>query len=382
MIQLEKLGLKSKHNLLLILDGFGYRKEKSGNAIANARMPNYRYLLNNYPKRLLKASGSSVGLPEGFMGNSEVGHITIGAGRIIKTVLSKFHDSIDNKSFFDNKILKNKFINIKNSNKSLHIIGLLSDAGVHSHEKHLFAILEFAKNIGLEKVFIHPFLDGRDTPPKSSGIYLKRLQDFMNEKKIGKIASLHGRFYAMDRDKNWDRTNKSYDVLINSNTSCNKKLNWEEALKQSYSLGITDEFLEPVVLSDYSKIDNNDTVLFFNFRADRARQIAYKLIEHKLDFISTVLYSKDFKDYKNNLVLFGEESIEETLLDQFDINKKVFIIAETEKYAHVTYFFNGGEDIEKINEKRVLVPSIKAKSSSIIKSSWDFLSQTLMSVFL
>ncbi|MCK4517961.1 phosphoglycerate mutase (2,3-diphosphoglycerate-independent), partial [Candidatus Babeliales bacterium] len=272
MIQTEK----KAPTMLLILDGFGYRREKDGNAIANAKMPTWHSLVQRYPHTLLMASGRAVGLPDGYMGNSEVGHLCMGAGRIVPTILSRFNDAIDDGSFFSNKIILEKLTQLKNENKPLHLIGLLSDAGVHSHTKHLFVIIEIAKKVGLKSIFIHVILDGRDTPPKSAKKYLQELENYCEEQKVGKIASIHGRFYAMDRDENWKRTEKSYNVLTGDKPGSGKPgsdVTWQEVLDQSYRQEITDEFVEPVLLDGGKTIRQDDGVFFFNFRSDRARQL-------------------------------------------------------------------------------------------------------------
>ena len=365
--------MNNKPIMLIILDGFGQSNNKEGNAVYKANMPTWKYFLKNYPNTLLKASGESVGLLPGFIGNSEVGHLTMGSGRIVKTILAKFHESIENKSFFKNKILSEKFIALKNNDKNLHIMGLLSDAGVHSHEKHLHAILKIANNFGLKKVYIHCFLDGRDTPPKSAKIYLERLEQVCKNLNCGTIASLHGRFYAMDRDNNWKRTKISYDVLTGENKSITAQT-WNKALENSYKNNTYDEFFESTQLTPEGKIKTGDGIIFFNFRPDRARQLTEAFINPSFNkfsvkklnlsfFISTSRYKDEFAKL-NNDILFENEKIEHTLLDEINeqSNKKVFIIAETEKYAHVTYFFRGMQDKQLPNETRKLIPSIKAKN--------------------
>jgi 2,3-bisphosphoglycerate-independent phosphoglycerate mutase len=362
--------------MLLILDGFGYREKTEGNAIAQANMPTWTLLQKEYKHTFLCAAERYVGLPEGFMGNSEVGHLTIGAGRILRTPLCKLHDSIDNGSFFKNEFFKKKLEKLKDENRSLHIMGLLSDAGVHSHEKHLYAWLRFAKNAGLEKVYIHPFLDGRDSPPRSGVKYLEKLIKFCRQESIGKIASLHGRFYAMDRNKNWDRTKKSYDVLCGKSIHAPvKSVDVISLVEDFYSKNITDEFIEPTLIEEDGFIKEGDGIVFFNFRPDRAIQLTEAFIDPEFNkfetsnpnlsfFISTTRYRKDFENFEND-ILFEDESIFHTLLDEIATQKKnfpVFIAAETEKYAHVTYFFRGKVDVELAHEIRVLIPSLKVKN--------------------
>lgn len=373
MINVEK----NKPTMLLILDGFGYRKEKNGNAVAHAHMPIWNNLLKIYPNILLNASGTAVGLLPGYMGNSEVGHTCIGSGRIIKTSLVKFHEAIEDGSFFKNKMLINNFEKLIKNKKNLHLMGLLSDAGVHSHEFHLYAIIKLAKQVGVKNVFIHAFLDGRDTPPKSAPIYLEKLEKFCKTIKCGKIATIHGRFYAMDRDQNWDRTEKSYNILTTEKIKTEQT--WQNVLTNFYDKNITDEFIEPTQLIPNTTIKEGDGIFLFNFRPDRARQLTESFInpnfnhfpvkklnstDHTLSFfVSTTRYKDEFKKF-NNDVLFEKEDIKNTLLDEISeqTKKKVFVIAETEKYTHVTYFFRGMVEKKLSNEIYKLIPSIKAKN--------------------
>lgn len=353
---------------LIILDGFGYSLQSKGNAVAAANMPNFKAWLKSYPSTLLHASGKDVGLLPGFIGNSEVGHLTMGSGRIIKSVLVKFKEAIDDGSFFKNKTLIKNFKKIGDNN-ALHLIGLLSDAGVHSHQFELEALLELAKKQNIKNVYIHTFLDGRDTPPKSAAIYLDRLEKFCKKINLGKIATIHGRFYSMDRDNNWKRIKKSYDILCSSKAVvCNES--WQELLNKSYANGVTDEFVQPTLLLKDGQIKKDDGVVFFNFRPDRARELTQAFIDPNFDkfdviknnfkfFITATRYKKEFENFDNE-ILFENKKIENTLLDQIPCNK--FIIAETEKYAHVTYFFRGMVDKQLGNEQRVLIPSIKAKN--------------------
>lgn len=357
---------------LVILDGFGYRKNTMGNAIKNANMPFWDYLTNSYFNTHLKASGKAVGLPNDFMGNSEVGHLTLGSGRITESILSRFNKIIDNGEFFKNEIIKQHFIKLHHSGKSLHIMGLLSNAGVHSHTKHLYAFLDFAKQSKLEKVYIHAFLDGRDTQKYEAAKYLSNLECFIKENHRGVLASIQGRYFAMDRDSNWDRIKKSYNVLTNPNLLSKK--DWREILGEEYARGNSDEFVEPTRIIEDGFINDGDGIVFFNFRADRARELSECFLNPNFDkfvvdykmpktsfFISTIRYNDIFKIY-NNDVLFIEPSISNTLLDVLaSYDKKVFIIAETEKYAHVSYFFRGERDIQTSNETRILIPSIKAR---------------------
>ncbi len=364
--------------MLLILDGFGYTPIKDGNATARANMPTWHYLLSHYPHTLLHASGEHVGLLPGYIGNSEVGHITIGAGRIIPSMLKKIHDSIENKTFFNNELLIQHLKQLKAQNKALHLMGLLSDGGVHSHEHHLYALLKMAHDIGLNQVYIHAFLDGRDVPQRSAKNYLERLVKTCIDLQTGVLASVSGRFYAMDRDKNWERTKTCYDMLCTSREN-NQNNNWQAIINQSYKQNVTDEFISPTLITAQGTIKNGDGIIFFNFRPDRARQLTecflndqapvHKNTQNKtiktLAFVITLSCYRDDFPAMGNKFLFQKEPIELTLLDVLAQDPKpipVFIIAETEKYAHVTYFFRGMEEKQLTHEERVLIPSIKAKT--------------------
>lgn len=370
----------SKPTMLVILDGFGYRPDRSGNAIAQAKMPAWKALCTNHRSILLKASGADVGLLPGYIGNSEVGHLTLGAGRIIPSVLRLFHEAIDNKSFFESKILLERFLALKASGKALHLMGLVSDAGVHSHTYHLEALVQLAHQIGLKKVFIHAFLDGRDTPPFSAKTYLSKLGSYCEQWHCGTIASIHGRFYAMDRDNNWDRTQKSYDLLCGPPQPPGTATTWQEALDKAYQKGISDEFVLPQLLVPDATIKQGDGVVFFNVRPDRALQLTESFINPSFKyfknwcntgnqqlafFITPTQYAKDFAAF-NNDVLFKDISVDHTLLDEITqqlqpLAPPVFITAESEKRAHVTYFFRGMREIQLPNERRVIIPSIKTK---------------------
>jgi 2,3-bisphosphoglycerate-independent phosphoglycerate mutase len=364
--------------MLVILDGFGYAKSPTGNAITQAKMPFWHFLTTNYPSTLLKAAGPDVGLLPGYIGNSEVGHLTLGAGRIVKSALKKFHDAIDDQSFFDNKQINDRFTLLKKTGGSLHLMGLVSDGGVHSHERHLHALITLANNIGIRNVFVHVFTDGRDVPPSSAKTYLDKLDAHCKKINCGTIASISGRFYAMDRDKNWDRIQTTYQMLCTGQPLLQRS--WQELLESSYKQKLTDEFIPPTMLKPEGTIKPGDGIFFFNFRPDRARQLAEAFINPQFQpfsnaintgnkslsfFASTVRYKDSFSLFKND-ILFEKELINHTLLDeiaqQFMLEpKKVFIIAETEKYAHVTYFFRGMNEIQLENETRTLIPSIKAK---------------------
>jgi len=356
--------------VLAILDGFGHGPEGPYNAVSVAKTPNFDLLWNNFPHALLDASGAAVGLLEGDIGNSEVGHLTLGAGRVIEQPVAIMHKAIKKGSFYKNPKLTKHLGAFKNSGKTLHIFGLLSDASVHSHINHLEALLQTAKKQGIANIFIHPFLDGRDVPPKSAEKYLRKLEKIIKKVGIGKIGSIHGRFYAMDRDNNWQRTEKSYKTLTKKQNAIEKT--WQDLLQKSYVLNITDEFIPPTQLDPQAIIRNGDGIIFFNFRPDRARQLTKAFVDPnfkqfpisrpKLNlefFITPVLYEKDLQ----TTGLFEKEKIKDSLPDLLHkAGKRLFAIAETEKYAHVTYFFSGGREQAFSTETRVLVPSIPAKN--------------------
>jgi 2,3-bisphosphoglycerate-independent phosphoglycerate mutase len=354
---------------LIIIDGWGYSAAREGNAIALAATPYYDELCENYPYTLLEASGERVGLPAGVMGNSEVGHLNIGAGRVIRMDVSRVDYDIATGEFFKNEVLVAAMDGVKQG-KALHLMGLLSDGQVHSSQQHLYALLRMAKQRGLDRVFIHCFLDGRDTPPSSAVQYAAALQAKTAEIGIGQTASLIGRYYAMDRDKRWERTERAYNLLVNAvGSRANDPV---AAIVNSYERGITDEFMEPTVIVDPSNnpvgtIENGDTVIFFNFRPDRARQLSRALAvagfdefdvtrRPQIDLVCFTTYDRTFPlpvafaphDHKNVLA---------EVWDSFSVRN--YRLAETEKYAHVTYFFNGGVEKEHVCERRLLVPSPK-----------------------
>ncbi|MCB9492976.1 MAG: 2,3-bisphosphoglycerate-independent phosphoglycerate mutase [Epsilonproteobacteria bacterium] len=365
----------SKPTLLVILDGFGWRSQEYGNAIAHANMPFFSHALTYYPSTLLHASQGHVGLLEGQIGNSEVGHLTIGAGRVIASSLKHFHDFIRSGKLFEHELLTRKLQELKQTGKALHLMGLLSDAGVHSHQYHLHNLLQLAKQIGVKHVYVHAFLDGRDSPPQSAEAYLKRLEQVMNDFSCGRLASIHGRFYAMDRDNNWQRTKECFDVLVGKKQT--RTTSWQNILRESYEQNIFDEFIEPVRLLDDGVINAGDGIIFFNLRPDRARQLTRPFLdpyfaefdrdqasvaEQLAFFVTPVRYDESFKKF-NNDVLFERELIADTLLDCLAAQRKtIFTIAETEKYAHVTYFFRGMREVVFENEQQVLIPSIKTKN--------------------
>lgn len=355
---------------LVILDGFGLRKDKYGNAIAAAGTPNLDKLKKMYPYTTLEASGKFVGLPEGQMGNSEVGHLTLGAGRVILQDLERINEEIKTGAFYQNPHLLKAILHAKKHNSTLHLMGLLSDGGVHSHISHLFAILRLAKENGLEKVFIHAFMDGRDTLPNSGAKYISALEEELKGTSY-KIASLSGRIYAMDREQRYDRLGLAYNTLVNGANY--KNLSALEALKESYQNGNLDEFVLPVLIEKEGTIKDKDSVIFFNFRSDRAIELTNALTNAKFDkfkvkkfknllFSPMELYHESFKSLN---VIYPPEVVEDNL--SAIISKhglKQFHIAETTKYAHVTFFFNGTIEKPYKNEERQLIESINTKDFS------------------
>lgn len=352
---------------LVILDGLGYREETQFNAVFHAYTPTLDHWLATYPHTLLKASGKAVGLLENYMGNSEVGHLTIGSGRTIPQAISIIHETIDNKSFFSNKLLLNKLNNIKERCSTLHIMGLLSDAGVHAHEKHMYAFLDAASQSGIKQIMVHPFLDGRDTPPQSAALYLERLEKILATIGNGKIGSIHGRFYAMDRDNNWKRTEKSYRILTEKQDQ--QFDTWQEALEYYYKQGITDEFIPPTQLRTMHVIHDNDGIIFCNYRADRARQLTACFVDSTFNHFPVKKYDLSFFITATNYgtlptdILFPQQPIRNTLKEILSRSgKSLYTIAESEKYAHVTYFFSGGREEPFPQEERILIQSIPAKN--------------------
>ena len=354
-----------KKVLLCVLDGVGLSKIKDGNALINANKPNIDYLMKEYPNKGINASGTFVGLPDGQMGNSEVGHLTIGAGRIIYQSLELINRAIKDDSFYSNESFLNAIRHAKENNSKLHIMGLLSDGGVHSHINHIKALLKLCKKEDFSNVYFHIFTDGRDTFKESSISYIDDLNNEINELGIGKICTISGRYYAMDRDKRWDRLKKCYDVIVN-NTG-NKCDNYKKYITDSYEKGITDEFIEPVIIDESGKIEENDSIIWANFRPDRAIQILRSLVDPNFDgfdrkifnnlYLTTMMYVSD--DVKSDIA-FKKEIIDNTLgIYLSKLGKKQLRIAETEKYAHVTYFFDGGRDLDLNLCDRVLIPSPK-----------------------
>mgnify|MGYP002623246364 CR=1 FL=1 len=361
--------MSKKPVVLMILDGYGLNDKTEGNAIAMANTPVMDSLMKEYPFVPGNASGLAVGLPDGQMGNSEVGHMNMGAGRIIYQDLTSITKAIEDGDFFENEAMLVAIDNCKKNDSSLHLWGLLSDGGVHSHNTHLYGILELCKKQGLEKVFIHPFFDGRDTPPASGKDYLAELIEKTKEIGVGKVASLSGRYYAMDRDNRWDRVEKAYASLVYGEGV--KAEDPIKAMEDSYAEDVTDEFVLPTVITEngepVSLVKENDSVIFFNFRPDRAREITRAFCDDEFTGFPRrngriPLTYVCFKDYDetipNKLVAFKKQSIVNTFGEYLAKNGKTQLrLAETEKYAHVTFFFNGGIEEPNENEERILVKS-------------------------
>ncbi|HEX7696447.1 MAG TPA: 2,3-bisphosphoglycerate-independent phosphoglycerate mutase [Candidatus Acidoferrum sp.] len=365
---------RPKPIVLTVLDGWGYRAERKGNAIALARKPAYDQLIQKFPNTLIHTSGPFVGLPEGQMGNSEVGHMNMGAGRIVHMDTTRIDLLIANRQLQNVPLFQQAME--RGRARQLHLVGLLSDGGVHSHIQHLFALLEMAKQQKVEKVFAHCFMDGRDTPPNSGRDYVRQLQQKMRELGVGEIATLVGRYYVMDRDNRWERVELAYRALVHgeAETRTDDPI---AALQRSYEAGVTDEFIKPIVATQGSGasatplglIHDDDAVIFFNFRADRARQMTYALAAPDFDkfvdakrpknlfYVAMTQYDKNWPWLK---YIIAPEKLEHILAQVFaELQYKNLRTAETEKYAHVTYFFNGGVEKPFAGEERILVPSPK-----------------------
>ena len=363
--------MAKKPVVLMVLDGYGLNEKTEGNAIAMANTPVMDKLMAEYPFVKGNASGLAVGLPDGQMGNSEVGHMNIGAGRIIYQDLTRITKDIEDGTFFENKVLLQAIENCKKNNSDLHLWGLLSDGGVHSHNSHLYGLLEMAKKNGLENVYVHAFLDGRDTPPASGKDYVQQLEDKMKEIGVGKIASLSGRYYAMDRDNNWDRVKLAYDSLVTGEGV--KATDAVKAVEDSYANDKTDEFVLPTVITDengqpLSLVKDGDSVIFFNFRPDRAREITRAFCDDNFEGFDRgervkttfVCFTEYDVTIENKLVAFHKTEITNTFGEFLAVNDMTQArIAETEKYAHVTFFFNGGVEEPNKGEDRILVKSPK-----------------------
>ena len=363
--------MSKKPTVLMILDGYGLNENAKANAVAEAKKPVMDKLMAEYPFVKGYASGMAVGLPDGQMGNSEVGHLNMGAGRIVYQELTRITKEIQDGDFFKNEELVKAMENCKKNNSALHIFGLLSDGGVHSHNTHIYGTIEMAKKFGLEKVYVHAFLDGRDTPPASGKDYVQELVDKMAEIGVGKIASISGRYYAMDRDNNWDRVVKAYDAITKGEG--NKATDPVQAVADSYAVDKTDEFVIPTVIMEndvpVATVNDKDSVIFCNFRPDRARQITRAFCADEFTGFERKggklpLTYVCFKDYDESIpnkeVAFKKEDIKNTFGEYLAANGlKQLRTAETEKYAHVTFFFNGGVEEPNKDEDRILVKSPK-----------------------
>ena len=380
---------RPKPLILVILDGWGYRAETKANAIALARKPTYDRLLREYPNTLIHTSGPYVGLPEGQMGNSEVGHLNIGAGRIVHMDITRLDLMIQNGEFFSDPTLLSAMKHARSGGRRLHLFGLVSDGGVHSHQNHLYALLKMAKQNGADRLFVHAFMDGRDTLPTSGAGYLEQLQQRMREYNSGRIATVNGRYYAMDRDRRWQRIAKAFNVMVQGDGEAARYVDAIQGVKESYNKGVTDEFIVPFVCTDnrgepLATIRDEDACICFNFRADRARQITRALarnsglnaqdgsdlpdaagldveiprerVPKNLHYVCMTRYDKQF----TLPVVLPPESLNNILANVMaNLNLRNLRVAETEKYAHVTYFFNGGVEQPFGGEERVLVPSPK-----------------------
>ncbi len=350
---------------LIIMDGYGINNTTAGNAIAAAKKPHLDKYLAEYPHTQLQASGLAVGLPDGQMGNSEVGHTNIGAGRVVYQMLVKISKDIEDGKIYDNKALSDAMESAKKNGKALHLIGLLSNGGVHSHIEHLFGLLEMAKKHGLEKVYIHSFHDGRDVPPTSGIEFMRELVDETKKLGVGKVATLCGRYYAMDRDNAWDRVEKAYDAMVLGEGV--QESDPVEAIQHSYDNGVTDEFILPAVIDKDGMIKEGDSVIMINFRPDRARQITRAFVDpdfngferkkgyFPLNYVCMAQYDAEMP---NVTVAYPPEQLKMTFGEYISEQGMTQLrIAETQKYAHVTFFFNGGEERQFEGEERILIKS-------------------------
>ena len=359
----------NKKVILMILDGWGKSPDPKVSAIDNADIPFINTLYTKYPSAQLRTDGLNVGLPEGQMGNSEVGHMNLGAGRIIYQDLAKINLAVANKTLNNEPVLVDAFQYAKDNNVNVHFLGLVSDGGVHSHTSHLRGLIDATQNFGLQKVFVHAFTDGRDVDPKSGALYIQDLENYITNTSV-KIASVVGRYYAMDRDKRWERVKIGYDLLVNGIGTPSK--NVVKSIEESYGNNVTDEFIDPIIVVDdngqpLATIKDNDVVIFFNFRTDRGRELTETLSQkdfheqnmHKLNlyYVTLTNYDETYHDVK---VVYNKDNVTETLGEVLEkANKKQIRIAETEKYPHVTFFFSGGRELPFIGESRILKNSPK-----------------------
>lgn len=358
-----------KNVVLIILDGWGYAPAWGGNAITESRTPTFDDLWKNYPHTTIQASGAYVGLPGHEMGNSEVGHLNLGAGRIVRQDIKRINSAIEDGSFFRNKVFLRAMREAKKKDKKMHFIGLVSNGGVHSHIEHLFALLKLAKDEKLRKVYIHVITDGRDTDPLSGISHITNLVNKIKEIGVGKIATISGRYFAMDRDSKYDRTNLAYEAMVSGVGKKGKDPQHE--ISESYKNGVSDEFIKPIIIDKNGMIEDGDSVICFNFRSDRARQITSFLVDKNFNKFKRKTVLKDlfyvtmipYYDYDLGLAIhtaFSPRVVKTPLADVISEAKlKQFHIAETEKYAHVTYFFNGAHEQPFEGEDRILVPSPK-----------------------
>lgn len=363
--------MSKKPYALIILDGFGIREEEYGNAVKAANKPNFDRYWNNYPHTQIRADGLNVGLPEGQMGNSEVGHMNIGAGRIVYQSLTRINKSISDGDFFEIPELVKAVERAKRTDKALHVLGLLSDGGVHSSIDHLFAIIELAKRHGLQKVYVHAYLDGRDVGPKTAIEYIEAAEKVFEEADIGKFATISGRYYAMDRDKRWDREQLAYDAMVFGEGP--HYLSASEGVKASYDNDVTDEFVVPFVVTDeneepIAKIQDGDSIIFFNFRPDRAIQMSTALSNPSFEGFDRRdplkdIYFVTFTEYSDDVIAeiaFKKQDLNNTIGEVLaKAGKTQLRIAETEKFPHVTFFMSGGRHEEFEGEERILIPSPK-----------------------
>jgi len=387
--------IKQRPVALFVLDGIGINENKEFNAVYTAKTPNLDKYQVAWPNTSIKTSGQDVGLPDGQMGNSEVGHMNIGAGRVVYQDLSRISRAIDDGSFFENEPLVSAIEYAKTNQSALHLLGLLSDGGVHSHQKHLYALLKMAKDHGLKKVYIHCFYDGRDVPTTAGVRYTEELQAKIDELRIGEIASVSGRYYAMDRDNRWERVVQAYDAL----TSFASKSGTDpvQVLKDSYAEGVTDEFIVPTTIVDQEGqpvglVEDTDSIIFFNFRPDRARELTrafkepdfseFELKTGHLDpyYVTMTEYHKDFYAFENFQVAYGPQVLNNTFGEYVSgLGLQQLRIAETEKYPHVTFFFNGGIEKEYPGEDRALLPSPKVATYDLMPemSAYDITAELL-----
>lgn len=376
--------MAKKITALVIMDGFGLNDIKEGNAVYEASTPNIDRLMKEYPSGQINASGLDVGLPDGQMGNSEVGHLNLGAGRIVYQDYTRVSKAIEDGDFFSNPALLSAVNNAKEKGTKLHLLGLVSDGGVHSHLEHLYALVELAKQNDLDRVYIHCFMDGRDVPPTSGKGYILALEEKLRQLGLGKIATVMGRYYAMDRDNRWERVQLAYDAMVMGRGVPVDSA--PEAMERSYGQDVTDEFVKPSVVMEDGKpvatIDRDDSIIFFNFRPDRAREITRSLIDVEFDsfprekgyfplkYITMTQYDATFENVQ---IAYAPEDLSNTFGEYISRHGKTQLrIAETEKYAHVTFFFNGGVEVPNEGEERVLIPSPKVPTYDLKPSMSAF----------